>query len=1697
MIITAAPAAAHGTHVLVFSKTAGFRHDSIPDGIAAIQNLGAEHGWEVTATEDAGAFTDENLADYAAVVWLSTTGDVLNDAQQGAFERYIEGGGGYAGVHAAADTEYSWPWYGELVGSYFKSHPQNQDADVLVEDHDHPSTAHLPGTWSRYDEWYSYQSNPRGNVKVLAALDETSYTPTDPSGDHPIVWCHGVGEGRSWYTGMGHTKESYAEPDFLTHLKGGIEYAAGVTPADCAPDPDAPPTDADFDQITLARGEEKTGEPIALAVLPDRKVVHTSRDGSVWLTTPEATTTLAGQIPVYNHDEDGLQGVAVDPDFATNRWLYLYYAPPLDTPAGDAPNEGTPADFERFKGHNQLSRFKLTEEGTLDAASEQRILQVPADRGLCCHAGGEIDFDADGNLYLSTGDDTNPFASDGFTPIDERANRNPAYDAQRSSGSTNDLRGKIIRITVQEDGGYTIPEGNLFAPGTDKTKPEIYAMGFRNPFRFAVDKATGWIHLGDYGPDAGSANPARGPGGQVEFNLVKEPGNYGWPYCVGDNTPFIDYDFATSTSGAAFDCAAPKNTSPNNTGLVDLPPAQAAWIPYDGASVPEFGGGGESPMGGPTYQFDPELDLVTKFPEYFDGKNFAYEWDRGWIKTIDVGPNGERGAITPFFNSMELTRPMNLEFGPDGSLYVLDYGSGYFGGAEDSAVYRIDYTRGNHTPVAKLSADKTSGPAPLTVNFDPAGTADEDGPELTWAWDFDGDGTTDSTEEGPVTHTYDTVGQYSAKLSVTDPTGLTGSASVVVNVGNTRPVVTITAPVNGKVFSFGDQVPFSVTVTDPEDGEIDCSKVTVEYILGHDSHGHPLSREIGCEGTIATPNDGGHGVDANIFGVINASYTDGGGEPGSTPLTGSDEVILQPKTKQAEFFTTNSGVQVVEGAGAIGNKRVGYIDNGDWIMFDPVNLEGVSGIGYRVSSGGAGGVMEVRSGAPDGPLVQSVSVANTGGWETFADIPAAAITDPGGTHPLYLVFKGSGSGGLFDIDEIRFDTSGTVAPRQLVPAESFTASQGVNLFDDPAAQDGRQVGDIENGDWIAFDNVDLSQATGLGFRVASDTQGGTIEVRSGAVDGPLLQTTTVGNTGGWRSYAVLEPAEFTRPEGPGTLYFVFTGGAGALFDVDTIVVGGQWSTSCTPQTPEEGYRSLYNGSAEQLEGWRMAGPGEFVQDGCAMKSVGGMGLLWFPEEFGSYSLKLDWKLAGDDNSGVFVGFPDPGDDPWIAVNQGYEIQIDATDAPDRTTGSVYSFQSADIAARDAALKPPGQWNAYEITVTGQVIKIFLNGALINEFTSTDPARDLTQGHIGLQNHGNGDDAWFRNVRIKEIDATAPTTTAATDPAPAASGWHTTAPVAVTLSANEEGSTEYKVGAGAWTAYTEAFTLGEGVHAVQYRSTDAAGNVEAAKTLDVKVDATAPLTEAVFDSDWNNADVAVVLTASDAGSGVGATEWSLDGGPWTPYTGPVAVSGDGEHALLYRSRDKAGNAETDKAATIKIDATAPTLLVSGIASGRVYGDATDLVVSWTGEDETSGLRSVTGRLDGKALTSGALVALHTLALGTHELVVTAVDKAGNRTVSRLPFATTTSLRDIGQLLDRFKATNRLSAANYNQLSKQLAKVRKAEAAGNDNKAVKELDKFKGLLPKVTDQAVRAVLSRDADHVRGVLTGSAENRRSGRQ
>ncbi|MDL5204795.1 ThuA domain-containing protein [Streptomyces sp. ALI-76-A] len=275
----AASRPADETRVLVFSKTAGFRHDSIPAGVAAVRQLGGSGGFKVDATEDAGAFTARNLRRYDAVVFLSTTGDVLDPAQQRAFEGYIQRGGGYVGIHAAADTEYDWEFYGGLAGAYFQSHPAIQPATVHVEDRAHPATSGLAKTWERTDEWYDYRSNPREHAHVLASLDESSYTGGTMNGDHPIAWCQTYRGGRAFYTGGGHTEESYAEPAFRRHLLGGILYAAGEAQADCRPENGYRPL---FDGGSASLSDWKQAGPGSFTLDPDGSITSSGGMGMLW-----------------------------------------------------------------------------------------------------------------------------------------------------------------------------------------------------------------------------------------------------------------------------------------------------------------------------------------------------------------------------------------------------------------------------------------------------------------------------------------------------------------------------------------------------------------------------------------------------------------------------------------------------------------------------------------------------------------------------------------------------------------------------------------------------------------------------------------------------------------------------------------------------------------------------------------------------------------------------------------------------------------------------------------------------------------------------------------------------------------------------------------------------------------------------------------------------------------------------------------------------------------------------------------------------------------------------------------------------------------------------------------------------------------------------------------------------------------------
>ena len=423
-------------------------------------------------------------------------------------------------------------------------------------------------------------------------------------------------------------------------------------------------------------------------------------------------------------------------------------------------------------------------------------------------------------------------------------------------------------------------------------------------------------------------------------------------------------------------------------------------------------------------------------------------------------------------------RPMDIEFGPDGSLYVIEWGSGFGGNNLDSGIYRIDYVGEGRRPIAQATATPDSGPTPLTVAFSSEGSNDPDGTTLTYAWDFNGDGTTDSTETNP-TFEYTVAGDYTATLRVTDESGATGVDNVPITVGNSRPEVTIVIPENGQVAAFGDTIPYEITVTDAEDGSttdgtIDCADVTLNISLGHDEHAHELDEQMGCEGTFETLSASGHGEEANVFPVIEAVYTDEGSGATGT-LTGRDEAILQPKRKQAEFFTTTGRVQGAPAGGAPGVQtettqdpeggglNIGFIEDGDYVSYQPFNLEGIRGMTFRVASGGVGGTIQLRLDTPDGPLVaETAPIAPTGGWQVWTDVELAIPNPPEGTHELFVVFRGP-AGGLMNLNFIDFVGKGAAiseSPEVAVAADPVTGTAPLTVtFDGQTSDPDGQPGD--------------------------------------------------------------------------------------------------------------------------------------------------------------------------------------------------------------------------------------------------------------------------------------------------------------------------------------------------------------------------------------------------------------------------------------------------------------------------------------------------------------------------------------------------------------------------------------------------------------------------------------------------------------
>jgi cytochrome c len=560
-------------------------------------------------------------------------------------------------------------------------------------------------------------------------------------------------------------------------------------------------------------------EPIDLVVADDGRVFFVERAGNFYVYTPsDKKTTLVYKFPVGGFDKlkQGMLGITLAPDFNTNNQIYFFFS----TVVNDV-------------NKTHLSRFTISKNNELDLTSEKVVLEAPLDAERSAHSGGSMAWDKNKNLFLSIGDNTIPSQSEGYAPIDRRAGR-IIYDAERTAGNTNDLRGKILRIHPEADGTYTIPEGNLFPKGTPLTRPEIYVMGCRNPYRLTVDQETNILYWGEVGPDAGSVGPQGGIG-YDEFNQAKKAGFYGWPFFVGNNQPYNEYDFATRVAGKPFDVNGAENLSPNNTGAKVLPPANKAMVWYSNQrsdKFPELENGTRCIIGGPMYHYNTALTSTTKFPQYFDKTVFFADFMRNWIFGVRIDQTESYSGMTEFMKTNgDFKRPIGMKFGPEGSLYMLEYGSIYEVDNTDARLVRIDYNEGNRAPYAKITTKDTIGLIPYKATLTQKSYDYDKGDKLSYKWLLNGC-TVISTTETPV-YTFRKNGIYKVTLKVTDAAGKTTTDTKVIKVGNTLPQISISTIANSTFFFPGERVlRYKVAIKDKEDKIIDPkrTKIAINYI---------------------------------------------------------------------------------------------------------------------------------------------------------------------------------------------------------------------------------------------------------------------------------------------------------------------------------------------------------------------------------------------------------------------------------------------------------------------------------------------------------------------------------------------------------------------------------------------------------------------------------------------------------------------------------------------------------------------------------------------------------------------------------------------------------------------------------------------------------------------------------------------------
>jgi len=861
-----------------------------------------------------------------------------------------------------------------------------------------------------------------------------------------------------------------------------------------------------FVPVAVVRDGE-LDEPMTFSVAKDGKVYIAERKGGLKVYDQDLQTIKTVAVVPTNHAyldrdgkpvreaEEGLIGLALDPDFDRNHWIYLRYADPKEP-------------------KHVLSRFEIRNDQFVEG-SRRDLLSFNVQRQQCCHVGGGITFDARGNLYMTNG-------------------ANSPDDV--SATAPDDLRGKILRIHPERDGTYTIPPGNLYPPGTPGTRPEIYAMGVRNPWRPTVDSKTGWLYWGEIGDQ------------WDEFNQARRPGFFGWPYWDGDNVP--------RDMGAGARPPIAEN----------VPPPQPAFISFDSTpgKIPALGAGTRCAVGGPIYhRADFDASVQRPWPAYLEGKWLVTDCVRSWIMAVTMNGAGDYQSVEQIVPHYRPATPLDMKFGPDGDLYVLEYGVNFFMRNETARLMKIQYQGGNRTPTAHASANRTAGTAPLSVKLSADGSQDPDRDALKYKW------TIESNTGGPprtvmqpnpvVPFTQD--GVYTATLTVTDPKGAAATQPLTIVVGNAAPIVSIDIEGNNGFYVAGKPFSYSVLVKDQEDTEISPDRIalSIDYVperfdvesvrladrpvdaTTRFAVGSALLQKTDCRACHNTATRtvgpsmselaakykpdaatldtlarkvraGGTGVwgteqtmpphpsltldearsivrlmlsvneqtvrtlpltgtytptvppgesGAGMF-LIHAAYTDTG-RRGLPPLTSDAIAVLRSPLIMAKDADTRQGLT---SSIAFGGFETGLVAApNSYLVFKKIDLSGVRKLSLWIATQtGLGGSIEVRVGSPAGPRVGSVAIRGAG--EAAAPVRpargtgAAAADAPGrgsaGTTALAAAIRRGGAYG--GIEGGYYDNVGTAAavvarpPSATVP---ITAVRGVRdvylVFKNPAA----------------------------------------------------------------------------------------------------------------------------------------------------------------------------------------------------------------------------------------------------------------------------------------------------------------------------------------------------------------------------------------------------------------------------------------------------------------------------------------------------------------------------------------------------------------------------------------------------------------------------------------------------------------------